>query len=276
MEVFCGCNAGKFIAALESPVMPTPPRVALACRRPRERAAIAEWLRSAGFEPVVLGDGSFASGSGGGRLPVAVVADVGLLTPAFIASARDGDLRRPILAIGDPGDPNEARLARRHIRLHARPLDQQVLILAASLAHAENQLVRRSERREVPRVPISIEGVPAVLLDVSNEGLRLEIDVTGGAKLLPEFVVDVPLLKMAVPVKRVWVRSAPAGSRRVQCGGSLLAFDERTRRVWQRLAHPGTRIAPPPPEPMSDIGLLDRVTTMLEHTSLPLPWRKRP
>lgn len=254
------------------------PRVGIACPHPGERAALADWLRSAGFEPVVLIDACFVTTEVAGRPPVLVVADATLLTPTFIASLRKGDPHRPILAIGDAGDPTEASLSRRQIGFMVRPLDEQALILAVSLAQAENRLVRRSERRSVPRVPMSIEGTAAVLLDVSNEGLRLEMDANGGARLLPQFVVHVPLIKMAVPVQRVWVRSAsPASPRKVQCGGTLLAPDERTLRIWQRLADPGTRIAaarPAAPRVTAD-GLLGRVTTMFGQSPLALPWRSR-
>lgn len=226
---------------------------------------------------MVLVDACFVTTDVSGRPPVLVVADASLLTPVFIASVRKGDPHRPILAIGDAGDPSEASLSRRHIAFHVRPLDEQALILAVSLAHAENRLVRRSERRAVPRVPLSIEGTSAVLLDVSNEGLRLELDAAGGARLLPQFVVHVPLIKMAVPVQRVWVRSASSGAaRRVECGGTLLASDERTLRIWQRLADPGTKIAASPvaaPRVTAD-GLLGRVTTMFGQAPLALPWRR--
>lgn len=253
------------------------PRVGIACPRPGERAAVSDWLRSAGFEPVVLVDACFVTTDVTGRPPVLVVADASLLTPVFIASVRKGDPHRPILAVGDPDDSVEASLSRRHIAFHVRPLNEQALILAVSLAHAENRLVRRSERRVVPRVPLSIEGTSAVLLDVSNEGLRLEMDAAGGARLLPQFVVHVPLIKMAVPVQRVWVRSASSGvARKVECGGTLLPSDERTLRVWQRLADPGTRIAAAPsaaPRVTAD-GLLGRMTTMFGQAPLALPWRR--
>jgi hypothetical protein len=262
-------------------VMSMSPRVGVACLRAGERAAVADWLRAAGFEPVVLVDACFVTTEFSGRPPVLVVADAGLLTSPFIAALRKGDPNRPILAIGDAGDPNEASLARKNVAFHIRPLDEQCLILAVSLAQAENRFVRRSERRSVPRVPMSIEGTSAVLLDVSNEGLRLEVDASGGAKLLPQFVVHVPLLKMAVPVQRVWVKSATvATTRKVQCGGTLLSTDERTLKVWERLASPGARIVTERPgSPNRAEGMLGRVSNLLAKTpvvgSLALPWRGR-
>lgn len=220
--------------------MPTSPRVGVALPRPAERAAISDWLRGGGFEPVVLVDACFVQAEVAGAPPVMVVADASLLSPQFITGVRRGDPNRSILAIGDADDSRSAQLARKNITFHVRPIDEHELMLAVALAQAEShRLLRRSERRSV-RVPTSIEGTSAMLLDVSTEGLRLEVDVDQGAKLSPQFVLQVPVLKVAMPVQRVWVKSSGAGPRKVQCGGSLLARDERTLRVWQRLTDPSS------------------------------------
>lgn len=212
----------------------------MALPRQGERAAICDWLRGAGFEPVVLVDACFVQTEVTGAPPVLVVADATLLGPQFITGLRKGDPNRPILAIGEADDSRSAQIARKNITFHLRPIDEASLILTVSLAQAEgHRLARRSERRSV-RVPTSIEGTAAMLLDVSNEGLRLEVDADQGAKLSPQFVVQVPVFRLAVPVQRVWVKSAGTGPRKVQCGGTLLANDERTLRVWQHLTDPAS------------------------------------
>lgn len=266
--------------------MPSSPRVGVACPRPGERAAICDWLRSAGFEPVLLVDACFVSTDVGGRPLLLVVADASVLTAAFLAGLRKGDPNRPVLAVGDAGDPNEAMLARKDVSFHIRPLDEKALILAVSLANAEGRSLRRSERRIVPRLATTIEGEAAVLIDVSNEGLRLELGSNAGARRLsPQFVVHVPMLKVGVPVQRVWVKSAttPSGPK-VQCGASLLASDERTLRAWQRLADPttGRLIAQPKATPakVGHDGLFGRMSSMISNTPIvgslaQLPWRGR-
>lgn len=266
--------------------MPSSPRVGVACPRPGERAAICDWLRAAGFEPVLLVDACFVSTEVTGRPLLLVVADASVLTPQFIAGLRKGDPNRPVLAVGDAGDPNEKTLARKDVSFHVRPLDEKALILAVSLANAEGRSLRRSERRIVPRLATTIEGEAAVLIDVSNEGLRLEVGSSAGAKRLsPQFVVHVPLLKMGVPVQRVWVKSAATSAgQKVQCGASLLASDERTLRAWQRLADPttGRLVATPQAKPakVGHDGLFDRMSSMISNTPIVgslahLPWRGR-
>ncbi len=264
--------------------MPQSPRIAVACPRTGERAAIADWLRAAGFEPVLLVDACFVTTDFTGQPPLLVVADASLLTPQYLQAMRKGDPNRPILAIGEADDPNEKMLTRRGVSFHLRPLNEAALILAVTLAQVESRTSRRSERKMVPRLATTIEGTPAVLLDVSSEGLRLEVDTARGSRLSPQFVVHVPMLKLGVPVQRVWVRSGAAGpSRTVQCGASLLATDERTLRAWQRLADPagGHLVAPrPAAAKVSADGLFDRVSSLISSTPIVgslahLPWRGR-
>jgi hypothetical protein len=120
---------------------------------------------------------------------------------------------------------------------------------------------------------------------VSNEGLRLEVATPSAARrLAPQFVVHVPVLRMGVPVQRVWVKSAPSGpNRTVQCGASLLATDERTIMAWKRLADPagGPLFAPPRPaaaKVVAQSGLFGRVGAALASAPLvgalaPGSWR---
>jgi hypothetical protein len=266
-------------------VMSMSPRVGVACPRPGERAAVSDWLRAAGLEPVVLVDACFVNTEVGGKPLDCIVADVSLLTPHFLTALRRGDPNKPILALGEPSDPAQATLTRKGVSFHPRPISEPDLLLAVSLAVAEGRPARRSERRIVPRLATSIEGEPAVLLDVSNEGLRLEMGTARASKLSPQFVVDVPVLKMAVPVQRVWVKAGggPGQTSRLQCGASLLATDDRTLRAWQRLSDPaaGRLVAPrAAPARVSAEGFLGRVGQILSDTPIVgslahLPWRGR-
>ena len=265
--------------------MSTSPRVGIACPRPGERAAVSDWLRSVTIEPVVLVDACFVNTQVEGRPLDCVVADAALLSPHFIAALRRGDPNRAIIAIGDAGDPNQEALTRKDVAFHARPIAEKDLLLAVSLAVAEGHPFRRSPRRIVPRLATTIEGEPAVLIDVSNEGLRLELASAKAARLSPQFVIHVPALKMGVPVQRVWLRagSEPGQSARLQCGASILAQDERTVRAWQRLCDPaaGRLVAlKAAPARVSSEGFLDRVGQLLADVPMVgslahLPWRGR-
>ena len=265
--------------------MSTSPRVGVACPRPGERAAVCDWLRASSIEPIVLVDACFVNTEMGGRPLDCVVADASLLTAQFLIALRRGDAHRAVIALGDAGDPNEAALTRKGVTFHVRPASEVELMLAVSLAVAESRPARRSERRIVPRLASTIEGEPAVLLDVSNEGVRLEMAAARASKLSPQFVLHVPLLKMAVPVQRVWLRAGdgPGQSARLQCGASILASDERTLRAWQRLSDPaaGRLVAPKAaPARVTSDRFFDRVGQILADTPIVgslahLPWRGR-
>ncbi len=264
--------------------MTTTPRIGVACPRPGERAAVSDWLRSADVEPVLLVDACFVNTEVSGRPLDCVVADAALLTPRFLTALRRGDPNRPVIALGDDGDPNAATLKRKGVAVHMRPISEQQLLRAVSLAVAEGRPARRSVRRIVPRLATTIDGASAVLLDVSNEGLRLEMDSVRASKLSPQFVLHVPLLKIGVPVQRIWLKASgePGQTSRLQCGASVLAADDRTLRAWQRLSDPSAGFAAPkaPAARVSSDRFLDRVGQVLANAPLvgslaQLPWRGR-
>lgn len=264
------------------------PRVGVACAVAGERAAFSDWLRSAGLEPVLLVDGCMVSSDVAGLRLNAVVADAALLTREFLLTLRRVDARLPVMAVGEAGDPAEATLARRSVSFYPRPLDQRTFMLAVSLAMAEARPARRSLRRLVPRLPSQIDGASAYLLDVSNEGLRVEIAGDAGAKLGPHFRVQVPIFNLGVNVRRVWVSEASSARGRVQCGASLTSSDTRSMDAWRQmlenaheLAGQGTVARPRPTaakvEPERFLG---RVAQFVADAPLvgsltQLPWRGR-
>lgn len=203
-----------------------------------------------------------------------VLADASVLTRDAIASLRRVDARLSIIAVGDAGDPAEAQLARKDVAFYPRPVDQQALLLAVSLALAEGRPARRSLRRLVPRLPSTIDGAQAYLIDVSGEGLRLEVARAHGARLGPHFRVQVPIFNLGVTVRRVWVRSDPgADETRVQCGALLVEADQRAMRAWGAMVeangdtHIVTRTRPEPAK-VGPGRFLGRVTQFIGDTPL--------
>ena len=215
-----------------------------------------------------------------------MVADAALLTREYIAALRRQDCRLPIVAVGNPGDPAERVLTKRDVSFYPRPLDQATFMLATSLAIGEGRTARRSLRRLVPRLPSKIAGASAFLLDVSSEGLRVEVSREAGAKLGPHFQVVVPIFNVGVNVRRVWVRSeATADQPRVQCGASLVETDQRSIDAWRLMLDNAPEVsglaARPRPVPVkvAPERLFGRVAQMMADApivgSLALPWRGR-
>ena len=259
----------------------------MACPGAGERAAFCDWLRDASIEPVLLVDACMVSSDLAGLRVSAVVADAALLTREFIAALRRDDGRLPIVAVGEPGDPAETLLYKRGASFYPRPIDRDTFLLAASLALAEGRPARRSLRRLVPRLPSRIDGAPAYLLDVSTEGLRIEVSREAGAKLGPLFQLQVPIFNVGVNVRRVWVRSETSVDQpRVQCGASLIESDARAMEAWHRLLQnaPETsghvaRNQRPAAAKVTPDRLFGRVAQMVAHAPLvgsltQLPWRR--
>jgi hypothetical protein len=271
--------------------MSSSPRIGVACQGTGERAAFSDWLRAASIEPVLLVDACLVKANVSGLRLTAVIADAGLLTKEFIAGLRRVDGRLPIIAVGDPGDPAERMLAKREVSFYPRPLDQNTLLLAASLAIAESRPARRSLRRLVPRLPSKIDGTAAYLLDISAEGLRVEVPSDAGTKLGPHFRVQVPFSTVGVTVRRVWVSGDASGDpRRVQCGASLISSDRRSLDAWEQMlshspegasgtASGAARPGRPAPASVTPERLFGRVAQMVSDaplvSNLGLPWRSR-
>lgn len=210
-----------------------PPRIAVACPSPTERAAVSEWLRHGGFEPVAVDTCSPAEAAESARCE-AILADaavVGAGGPRALARARTQ--ARPLVVIG-PRDAAAAAAAERYDASYLeRPVAKEDLLLMLALALAEGRPARRSPRRAVPRLPASVNGVSAWLLDVSGEGLRVEIGAEHRSSLPPYFTVRVPEFEIGLVVQRVWVSGPSKGG--AQCGATLVANPPAAVENWRAL-----------------------------------------
>jgi hypothetical protein len=71
----------------------------------------------------------------------------------------------------------------------------------------------------VPRLPSSVDGVSSKVVDVSAEGVRLEISAASTTVLPPYFTLRVPGFGVNTKVKRVWVATPSRGL--MWCGGII-------------------------------------------------------
>jgi len=135
---------------------------------------------------------------------------------------------RPLILVGAPGDaieevPSDAAWV-------DRPVTRDTFLLSVALALAEGRPARRSPRRLVPRINSSVDGVSAQVIDVSAEGVRLEITGASPSVLAPYFTLRVPAFGVATRVKRVWVAMPTQGS--MWCGGVIERPTEKTTEIW--------------------------------------------
>ena len=209
--------------------MSTKVRVGVACPIAGERAAFTEWLDAAGYDPVPMLD----LDSLGVHLTVkpieALIADVRFVPAAELPRiVRALGPNRPLLLVGAPGTGPEA--VPRDATWIERPVTRENFLLLVALAFAEGRPARRSPRKFVPKLMSTIDGVAAKVMDVSAEGVRLEVCEVQTAALPPYFTLRVPGFGLAIKVKRVWVTQPANGA--MSCGGIIDKAPAKTKHSW--------------------------------------------
>jgi hypothetical protein len=191
-------------------------KIGIVCPIPGERAAFQEWLTLAGYEPVSMPSIETVSRDLATRPIEALIVDVSLVNATELPRiVRMLGPNRPLILVGNPRDAIED--VPRDATWMSRPVSRESFQLSISLALAEGRPARRSPRKLVPRLLSTIDGVPSKLVDISSEGVRLEIPGASPSTLPPYFVLKVPTFGVAAKIKRVWV--ATPGPNHLWCGG---------------------------------------------------------
>jgi len=215
------------------------PRIGVACPNAGERAALLEWLLAAGFEPVVLLDFESIARSLEARGFEALIADAKFVTHAEAAPYLHLlGTNRPLIVIGDEDPAAQLDAERREITYLTRPVTREFSMLAVSLALAEGRPTRRSPRIVVARIPATVDEVAAMVIDVSYEGVRLELPEKHRTALGPVFQVQVPMFRVEVLAQRVWIGAPPASIARasaVWCGATLRRNSAVATAAWRTM-----------------------------------------
>jgi len=205
-------------------------RIGVACPIPGERAAFLEWLSAAGYEAMPMLSIDSLARELNTRPMEALLADVALVSAADLPRiVRILGPNRPLILVGAPEDAIED--VPRDATWIDRPVTKETFLLSIALALAEGRPARRSPRRLVPKLLSSIDGVSSKVVDISAEGVRLEIVGAAPSALPPYFTLRVPGFGVAAKVKRVWVAMPAQGS--MWCGGILERQNERNTAAWE-------------------------------------------
>jgi len=193
-------------------------RIAVACPIPGERAAFVEWLTQAEYYPVTMLDIDTIARDLATRPIEALIADVSLVPASALPRVvRLLGPNRPLLLVGNRHERIED--VPRDATWIERPVTRDSFLLSIALALAEGRPARKSPRIFVPKLLSSIDGVTSKILDVSNEGVRLEINGASPSALPPYFTLRVPGFGVNTKVKRVWVATPKGGT--TWCGGAI-------------------------------------------------------
>jgi AmiR/NasT family two-component response regulator len=219
--------------------MASRPRIVIASPHVPETTLLADWITSEGFEPVSLTTLARAAEHIKDRPYDLVMADFlyAFREQQLVTLVRARNAKTPIVVIGDDDAGAEAQALTRGATYLARPLERASVVCTVSMAIMETRPVRRSVRKPVNRLDAVVGGVPSHIVDVSKEGLRLEIP--RGRKSMPpppHFTVRVPLLGVALNVRRMWTCNVPQSNKEATWyGGELTGNSRMADQAWRVL-----------------------------------------
>lgn len=211
------------------------PRVIVALSNRSESAVVAQWLDEEGFEPVRRPTRSSAVEEMRARPFDLLIADAAV--DGLLPLRPEGRARRPLtpaILIGNAPPVRGETVTSQPMYL-ARPLERAVLSCYVVMAVLEGNPQRRSERKLVNPFEAVVNGVPARILDVSIEGVRIEMARERRVALPPYFTVRVPLMGVGVNVRRVWARASTGPAPTLWYGGSLLPNRSTAIQGWKSL-----------------------------------------
>ena len=220
-------------------------RIAVACRSHAERATLIEWLEAGGYHGVPVPVATAAPKELEALGFEMLIVDSELMTVgSLVHVARYRPTPRPVIVVGDEDMEAEVEAERRGASYLVRPLERGALLLAVTLALAEGRPMRRSARKPVAPMPAFIDGLHARVIDVSYEGVRLELAAKDRSALPQVFTLRVPMFGVSVHFSRVWMGTGSTArtSGVLWCGARLGQNPERAVVGWRTLVDRAPRV----------------------------------
>jgi len=205
------------------------PRVIVSLPDPTECAAVADWLSADGFEPVRRSTPQAAADEMRDRPFALLIVDAGF---AFRRGLHPQHAK--VIVIGEVGAGQQSGGISGQVVYLPRPVDRAMLRCFVSMAILDGRPVRRSVRKRVDRFDAVVNGVPSTIVDVSSEGLRLEVAGDRRTALPPYFTVRLPLVGVAVTVQRMWTSSSLRRGSALWYGGALSQNRPTVNEAWRR------------------------------------------
>ena len=211
-------------------------QVIVATPKADEGKTLAVWLDADGFEPLSRPTVKAAMETVASQPFDLLIADAGfVLTGGLRAFGLARFRETPVIVIGDAADAQACAPFGPQSMFLERPVDAAVFACMVTMALMESRAERRSPRRTVKPFEATVNGVQSHILDVSREGVRLELP-RDRRMLSPNFVMKVPLIGVGVTVQRRWVRlpgpAEPGGL--IWCGGQLHNNTVLAEQAWLR------------------------------------------
>jgi hypothetical protein len=200
--------------------VPGRPRVIVALPDPLEGATVAEWLKANNFEPIYRTNPAAAAAEMQRPFDLLIADAMWAVGTALQSGARARNPLVPTILIGEAID-RRATAVNGQTMYMSRPIDKT------------DQPVRRSPRKTVQRFEALVNGLPSGIVNVSPEGLRLEVPRDSRSTLPPYFAVRVPLVGVAVIAKRRWMMPASKSAGTLWCGAALSHNRASSEERWR-------------------------------------------
>jgi DNA-binding response OmpR family regulator len=217
--------------------MTTSRRVLVVSKNYHQRDQLVRWLASDGYEPVAVGEFKEARHELDTHSPDLLVADVKLDAYNGLHLAiwgRGKGLSTRTILIGEPDLVLQKEAERERAAYLTPPLEQKAFLAAVASLLSSYNPARRSPRKRV-LLEAQVDGVRASLVDLSYEGLRLEVRNAEAITLPSFFTVHVPAHDMACRVQRVWMGRPSSARDILWCGAVLpgLSQDAAATASWR-------------------------------------------
>jgi hypothetical protein len=206
------------------------PRVIVSLPNATEAAAVADWLRSDGFEPV---HGSTPQGAADQMLAPFALLIADYTHRRLLMQSRGYKQLIPTILIGNAATASSGDTLGAQTMYLSRPIDRAMFTCFVAMAILESRPVRRSIRKPVNRFDAVANGVPSHIVDVSLEGMRLEVSRDGRSALPPIFTVRVPIVGVSMTVQRMWAHSSSRRDSSIWYGGALSQNRAIVNQAWR-------------------------------------------
>jgi hypothetical protein len=210
------------------------PRVIVALPDPLEGATVTEWLKANNFEPVYRTNPAAAAAEMQRPFDLLIADAMWAVGTALQSGARARNPLVPTILIGEAVERRTAAVNAQTMYM-SRPIDKPVLacFVAMALINEDERPMRRSPRKTVQRFEALVNGIPSGIVDVSAEGMRVEMPRDKRSALPPYFAVRVPLVGVAVIAKRRWLMPAAKSAGTLWCGAALSHNRASSEERWR-------------------------------------------
>ena len=199
--------------------------------------AVVDWLSGGGYASRVMRSFATARAELDGTSPDLLIAQIklGAYNGLHLAiRARSRGSKAPVVLVGDADPVLQAEADRHQASYLTMPLDEQLFLDTIKRAEAEYRPTRRSPRKRVPMLDALVNDVQVRVLDVSYEGLRLQLSDQQPATIPPYFMLRIPMFNVSCRAQRVWTLNPP-DKNGLWCGATIVGVDAAGAVAWRAL-----------------------------------------